>query len=153
MVFGLIAIEMAAFGILAHANQVKIEAASTQARLASRAKTDFLAAMSHEIRTPMNGVVGMVEILESSNLSTEQSRIVETIRDSSTALLSIIEDILDMSRIEAGKLELKLQKTQVFELRSWSLTPDHVELAIQRHQVFKKATRRSKRAGSSNCWI
>jgi signal transduction histidine kinase/CheY-like chemotaxis protein len=116
MVFILIAVEMAAFGILAHTNQVKMEASSTQARLASRAKTDFLAAMSHEIRTPMNGVVGMVEILENSKLTTEQSRIVETIRDSSTALLSIIENILDMSRIEAGKLELKLQKTEVLSV-------------------------------------
>lgn len=79
-------------------------------------KTDFLAAMSHEIRTPMNGVVGMVEILETSKLTTEQSRIVETIRDSSTALLSIIEDILDMSRIEAGKLALTLQQTEILKV-------------------------------------
>ncbi|WP_439143575.1 ATP-binding protein [Planktotalea sp.] len=137
MVFILIAVEMAAFGILAHTNQVKMEASNTQARLASRAKTDFLAAMSHEIRTPMNGVVGMVEILESSKLTTEQSRIVETIRDSSTALLSIIEDILDMSRIEAGKLELKLQKTEllsVFEKSADTLRhfaeAHHVTLSI-----------------------
>lgn len=88
MVFILIGIEMGTFGILAHTDQVRLEASRRQARRASRAKTDFLAAMSHEIRTPMNGVVGMVEILETSKLTTEQSRIVETIRDSSTALLS-----------------------------------------------------------------
>lgn len=116
MVFILIGIEMGTFGILAHTDQVRLEASRRQARRASRAKTDFLAAMSHEIRTPMNGVVGMVEILETSKLTTEQSRIVETIRDSSTALLSIIEDILDMSRIEAGKLALTLQQTEILKV-------------------------------------
>ena len=116
MVFILIGIEMGTFGILAHTDQVRLEASRRQARRASRAKSDFLAAMSHEIRTPMNGVVGMVEILETSKLTTEQSRIVETIKDSSTALLSIIEDILDMSRIEAGKLALTLQQTEILKV-------------------------------------
>jgi signal transduction histidine kinase/CheY-like chemotaxis protein len=116
MVFILIGIEMGTFGILAHTEQVRLEASRRQARRASRAKSDFLAAMSHEIRTPMNGVVGMVEILETSKLTTEQSRIVETIKDSSTALLSIIEDILDMSRIEAGKLALTLQQTEILKV-------------------------------------
>ena len=116
MVFILIGIEMGTFGILAHTDQVRLEASRRQARRASRAKSDFLAAMSHEIRTPMNGVVGMVEILETSKLTTEQSRIVETIKDSSTALLSIIEDSLDMSRIEAGKLALTLQQTEILKV-------------------------------------
>ena len=126
MVLVLVSIEMATFGIMAHHFQKRLEASRKKARLASRAKTDFLAAMSHEIRTPMNGVVGMIEILESSNLTTEQSRIVETISDSSMALLTIIEDILDMSRIEAGKLELALEKTDilsVFEKSADTLRP------------------------------
>ncbi|SMX31377.1 ATP-binding protein [Actibacterium lipolyticum] len=126
MVLVLVSLEMATFGIMAHHFQEKLEASRKKARLASRAKTDFLAAMSHEIRTPMNGVVGMIEILENSNLSTEQCRIVETIHDSSMALLTIIEDILDMSRIEAGKLELALQKTDilsVFEKSADTLRP------------------------------
>ena len=82
-----------------------------QARLdaehANRAKSAFLATMSHEIRTPMNGVIGMVEILAQSRLSSHQTELVNTIRDSATALLSIIDDILDFSKIEAGRLEIE----------------------------------------------
>ena len=126
MVVLLICMEMATFGILAHGTQKRLEASRKEARRASRAKTDFLAAMSHEIRTPMNGVVGMAEILENSELTAEQSRMVETIRDSSIALLTIIEDILDLSRIEAGKLSLTLQQTEilkVFEKSADTLRP------------------------------
>ena len=133
MVFFLICIEMGTFGILAHTNQLRLKESRKQARHASHAKSDFLAAMSHEIRTPMNGVVGMVEILENSKLTTEQSRIVETIRDSSTALLSIIEDILDMSRIEAGKLELTLQKTEV--LKVFEKSADTLRPFAEAHNV------------------
>jgi signal transduction histidine kinase/DNA-binding response OmpR family regulator len=83
------------------------ERARAEAAGANHAKSTFLATMSHEIRTPMNGVLGMLDVLERQGLNTAQRRTVSTIRDSSKALLHIIDEVLDFSKIEAGRLDLE----------------------------------------------
>ena len=87
--------------------QAQLEAARAAAEAANRAKSAFLANMSHELRTPMNGVVGMAELLCDTALTEEQRLFAETIRSSGEALLVIINDILDYSKIEAERLTLR----------------------------------------------
>ena len=87
-------------------NQKKLVIAVEAAEKANNAKTEFLANMSHEIRTPMNAIIGMSEILEHEKLDERQMSFVNDINISAHSLLGIINDILDMSKIEAGKLEL-----------------------------------------------
>jgi len=87
--------------------QQELRDAKDSAEQASRAKSSFLATMSHEIRTPMNGVLGLLELLQQSQLTAEQQEMAMVIGESASALLKIIDDILDFSKIEAGKLEVE----------------------------------------------
>ncbi len=106
--------------------------AELQQQEASRAKSAFLANMSHEIRTPMNAVLGIGQLLERTPLSAEQQEYVRLIRASGSALLALVNDILDLSKIEAGKLTVVAAPFQVDELA------EAVAAAMQSASVGKR---------------
>ena len=91
-------------------------AAIAEAEAANRAKSDFLATMSHEIRTPLNGVLGMARAMAADDLSPTQRERLEVVRQSGEALLALLNDVLDLSKVEAGKLELDVEPFDLVEL-------------------------------------
>lgn len=120
---------------------LKAESLAVQVRLseqASIAKTQFLAHMSHEIRTPLSGVVGIVSLLAETSLTDEQQVLINDLQLAADALLGVVNDVLDVAKIEAGKLELHLQTfrpqlliNKVAAVFSASLQRKHIDFRIQ----------------------
>ncbi|MFM0335246.1 ATP-binding protein [Paraburkholderia fungorum] len=99
-----------------HARSEELARARDVAEAASRAKDDFVAMMSHEIRTPMNGVLGLVEVLERTPLNADQGEMLGMIHESAGALLQILDDLLDYSKIEAGRLTIEAEPIDLREM-------------------------------------
>jgi signal transduction histidine kinase/DNA-binding response OmpR family regulator len=118
---GLFVLRPAVLGIRAAVEQLRqanadLDAAVTQARELAQSKSEFLATMSHELRTPLNAVIGLSGLLAETNLDERQRKFVTTINHSGEALLGLINNILDLSKIDAGRLELEVLDFDIREL-------------------------------------
>lgn len=113
-----------------HAMESELRRARDLAEAASAAKSRFLALASHEIRTPLNGILGMADLLLASGLTSEQATYARAVRTSGAALLSIVDDVLDLGKIEAGRLELQPDDASIE-----AVVEDVVELLAPRAQA------------------
>jgi signal transduction histidine kinase/CheY-like chemotaxis protein len=111
--------------------EAQLAQALERAETANRAKSTFLANMSHEIRTPLNGVLGMAQVMANDALSSEQLGRLEIIQESGHLLLRLLNDLLDLSKIEAGKLELEATKFDLEEVVRAAIQPFEVQAAAK----------------------
>ncbi|GIL39049.1 hybrid sensor histidine kinase/response regulator [Roseiterribacter gracilis] len=128
------------------AHAIELEEARAAASDAAKTKAEFLATMSHEIRTPMNGVLGMLDLVEDTQLTHEQREMLDVATSSARALLSIIDDILDFSKIEAGKLAIDSVVSELEPIvfgvadllapRAWA---KEIELAVEVDPLLPRA--------------
>ena len=109
----------------------KLTIEGKRAEEANRAKSRFLANMSHEMRTPLNGIIGMLDLLKETPLSTEQEELTKTIDDSAHTLLFLMQDVLDLSKIEAGKVSVEVSDFDLYE------TLQHTVAIVEPQAKFK----------------
>lgn len=113
--------------------QEELHTAKQQAEEASKAKSDFMAGMSHEIRTPLNGIIGFTDLVLDSTLNETQKQYLSIVKRSANSLLDIINEILDFSQIEVGKLRLNVEKADICEIANNAV--DIVSYAVQQKKV------------------
>jgi len=113
---------------------IKLSRAKEAAEEAASAKSQFLATMSHEIRTPMNGILGLLELLFSKSMSRDQQQIMQMIDESAKSLMTVLDDVLDLSKIEFNQLQLHSQKTDLRKLLS-------NVMGVMAHQAHAKGLR------------